>query len=161
MSARSASARPTSAQYGGRLSDRAATSALATGEGGCWRQALTDPVIWALVGVGLALRLLVWATMPEHGFVSDETEYYAAARVLADGRGFSYYDAAPWLRPPGYILMLAAPFRLFGPTIAPVQTSSGPSASPFASAALKPRIVRVSEPVSRTSVTPFATQSGP
>jgi 4-amino-4-deoxy-L-arabinose transferase-like glycosyltransferase len=103
------------------LPGRTAGSERPSGEGGCWRLALTDPAVWALVGAGLALRLVVWALLPERGFVSDETEYYAAARVLADGRGFSYYDAAPWLRPPGYILMLAASFRLFGPTIAPVQ----------------------------------------
>lgn len=73
-----------------------------------------DPVVWLLVLVGLALRLLVGVWLPEHQFVSDEAEYYAAARILADGRGFSYYEAAPWLRPPGYLLLLAAIFRLAG-----------------------------------------------
>ena len=120
MSAWPASTRPTAAHEVRRLPDRAAAEH-GPGEGGCWRQALTDPIVWALVAVGLVLRLVVWALLPDRGFVSDETEYYAAARVLADGRGFSYYDAAPWLRPPGYLLLLAASFRLLGPAVAPIQ----------------------------------------
>jgi 4-amino-4-deoxy-L-arabinose transferase-like glycosyltransferase len=82
---------------------------------------VADPVVWGLVLAGLALRLVVGALLGERGFVSDEAEYYAAARVLADGRGFSYYDAAPWLRPPGYLLFLAGCFRLFGEAPAPAR----------------------------------------
>lgn len=73
----------------------------------CARAVLTDPVIWLLVALGLALRLMVGWLLLGRPLVGDEAEYLAAARVLADGRGFSYYDAAPWLRPPAYPLLLA------------------------------------------------------
>lgn len=78
------------------------------------RRVMTDRVIWFLVALGLLLRLMALALMPAHDLISDETEYLAAARILADGRGFSYYDAAPWLRAPGYPLLLAIALRIVG-----------------------------------------------
>jgi 4-amino-4-deoxy-L-arabinose transferase-like glycosyltransferase len=88
---------------------------------GASRRLWVDPVLWGIVLGGLLVRLIVGLLLPERGFVGDEGEYDAAARVLADGRGFSYYDAAPWLRPPGYPVFLAGLFRLVGPDSEPVR----------------------------------------
>ncbi|GIV97031.1 MAG: hypothetical protein KatS3mg057_1688 [Herpetosiphonaceae bacterium] len=69
-----------------------------------------------LLGVALALRLLVWQVLPYRGFISDEAEYLGAAIWLAEGRGFSFFDAWIWTRPPLYVLFLAIHVLFFGPT---------------------------------------------
>ncbi len=66
--------------------------------------------------VALALRLLVWRTLPYRDWISDEGEYWGAATWLAHGRGFAFFDGWVWSRPPLYLLFLAAQIKLFGPT---------------------------------------------
>jgi hypothetical protein len=73
-----------------------------------WR----DPVIWALVILGLAIRVVYNLALHPGGdltstFIIDEREYFGAAHMLAEGRGFSFFDAATWVRPPLYVMMLA------------------------------------------------------
>ncbi|MBN1484083.1 MAG: glycosyltransferase family 39 protein [Chloroflexia bacterium] len=71
--------------------------------------------------LALALRLtLLWLLQREQ-LVSDEPEFMGAAYWLAHGRGFSFYQQWPWLRPPLYLLWLAPFMRLFGPTLAPIR----------------------------------------
>lgn len=71
--------------------------------------------------VALALRLALWWILPRNYLVSDEPEYLAAAGELARGRGFSFYDEWPWLRPPLYLLFLAPFIRLFGLNLPPIR----------------------------------------
>lgn len=80
-----------------------------------WSVTLRDRWLWMALGCGALLRLAAhyWGTHP--GLQGDEREYYAAAAVLADGRGLSFVDQALWVRPPVYILLLGGLFRLFGP----------------------------------------------
>lgn len=81
-----------------------------------WSAALFDRWLWVALSCGALLRLAAhfWGT--HRGLQGDEREYYAAAAVLADGRGLSFIDGALWVRPPVYILLLSGLFRLFGPT---------------------------------------------
>jgi 4-amino-4-deoxy-L-arabinose transferase-like glycosyltransferase len=77
---------------------------------------LTDSVIWVIVLGALAFRILYNLALhsdghPPTSFVIDEREYFGAAHVLAEGRGFSFFDTALWVRPPLYVLFLA----LFSP----------------------------------------------
>lgn len=74
-----------------------------------------------VLAVALALRLALWAALPRENLVSDEPEYLAAASWLAQGRGFSFYDGWPWLRPPLYLLFLAPLLRSFGLDLAPIR----------------------------------------
>ncbi len=71
----------------------------------------------AILGLGLLVRLYVLAVAPWKGFVIDEAEYYQIASILADGRGWMFYDAATWVRPPFYIMFLAGIFKFFGPNL--------------------------------------------
>jgi hypothetical protein len=73
-----------------------------------WR----DPVVWALVALGLALRVAYNLALHPAGdltstFVIDEREYFGAAHMLAEGRGFYFFDTATWVRPPLYVMLLA------------------------------------------------------
>ncbi len=77
-------------------------------------------VDWLLLGVlslALLVRLYAWWQAPRVGFVADEAEYYSIGSMLADGRGWAFYDEAVWVRPPLYPLLLGAVFRLFGPNL--------------------------------------------
>ncbi len=81
---------------------------------------LTRRTNWALPAVltlALVVRLYVWWQVPPGGFVIDEAEYYQIASILADGRGWAFYDEATWVRPPLYVMMLASIFKLFGPNL--------------------------------------------
>jgi 4-amino-4-deoxy-L-arabinose transferase-like glycosyltransferase len=73
-----------------------------------------DWVLLAILGAGLALRLLVWLIATHRYFVIDEAEYYQISSILADGRGWQFYDGATWVRPPLFILMMAGFFKFFG-----------------------------------------------
>jgi 4-amino-4-deoxy-L-arabinose transferase-like glycosyltransferase len=84
------------------------------------RALLADPWLGAILLLALAFRILVWRIAPYTGRIGDEGEYYSAAAILADGRGFSFLDQSIWLRPPLYIVALAAFFRLFGTATGPV-----------------------------------------
>jgi 4-amino-4-deoxy-L-arabinose transferase-like glycosyltransferase len=70
--------------------------------------------VYLIIALALALRIGLWFLVPYQGFVIDEKEYFGAAAVLADGRGFSFFDTATWLRPPLYIVFLATFIRAFG-----------------------------------------------
>jgi 4-amino-4-deoxy-L-arabinose transferase-like glycosyltransferase len=70
--------------------------------------------IVAVLALGLALRMLVRFIAPHPNFVIDEAEYYQIASILADGRGWQFYEEATWIRPPLYLIMLAGSFKLFG-----------------------------------------------
>jgi hypothetical protein len=72
------------------------------------------------LAIGLALRLLLWGRIPRTGLISDEGEYFSAADWLAHGRGFNWYLGYLWTRAPLYPLLVAAHFRLFGDTPAPI-----------------------------------------
>lgn len=86
------------------------------------RSLLGDRALWAILGVALGLRLAVVWLAPKAELLGDEREYYSAAAILADGRGFSFFDESLWVRPPLYVALLAGLFRLFGPGPAPVWT---------------------------------------
>lgn len=75
---------------------------------------------WVLLGIlslALLVRLYAWWQAPRQGFVIDEAEYYQIASILADGRGWTFYDASTWVRPPVYVMLLAGIFRFFGPNL--------------------------------------------
>ena len=84
------------------------------------RALLADPWLAAILLLALAVRILVWRIAPHIERIGDEGEYYSAAAILADGRGFSFLDQSIWLRPPLYIVALAAFFRLFGTATEPI-----------------------------------------
>jgi 4-amino-4-deoxy-L-arabinose transferase-like glycosyltransferase len=84
------------------------------------RALLADPWLAAILLLALAVRILVWRIAPYTERIGDEGEYYSAAAILADGRGFSFLDQSIWLRPPLYIVALAAFFRVFGTVTEPV-----------------------------------------
>jgi 4-amino-4-deoxy-L-arabinose transferase-like glycosyltransferase len=73
-------------------------------------------VACGLAGIGLAARIAAGLFLPHHAWVSDELEYLGAAKMAAAGFGMGFYDTAPWLRPPGYILFLTLILRLAGTT---------------------------------------------
>lgn len=80
-----------------------------------WR----DPVIWALVALGLAIRVVYNLALHPGGdltstFIIDEREYFGAAHMLAEGRGFSFFDTATWVRPPLYVMLLAGVVSVAG-----------------------------------------------
>lgn len=80
---------------------------------------LRDPIIWAIVISALLLRIGYNLALhadghPLSSFVIDEREYFGAAHVLAEGRGFTFFDTALWIRPPLYVLFLALPLGIFG-----------------------------------------------
>ncbi len=57
---------------------------------------------------------------PPWSFIIDEREYFAAAHVLAEGRGFSFFDTALWVRPPLYVALLGAIMLVAGTGYLPV-----------------------------------------
>jgi 4-amino-4-deoxy-L-arabinose transferase-like glycosyltransferase len=80
-----------------------------------WR----DLFIWLIVAAAFALRIGYNLALHPDGhpitsFVIDEREYFSAAHMLAEGRGFSYFDTALWVRPPLYVTALAGVMRLAG-----------------------------------------------
>ncbi|HEX5502673.1 MAG TPA: glycosyltransferase family 39 protein [Thermomicrobiales bacterium] len=79
-----------------------------------------DPWLWPILAAALALRLAVWWLAPHAGWLGDEREYYSAAAILADGRGFAFIDQSLWVRPPLYVVLLGGLFRVFGPGRTPV-----------------------------------------
>ncbi len=78
------------------------------------RQLLADRWLAGILLLALVVRLLVWWLAPYGDWIGDEREYYSAAMILADGRGFTFFDQSIWLRPPLYIAGLAVLLRLFG-----------------------------------------------
>ena len=86
-----------------------------------WR----DPLVWGVVVLALVLRIAYNVILhadghPPGSFVIDEREYFGAAHMLAEGRGFSFYDTALWVRPPLYVALLAGLFSLAGDAYVPV-----------------------------------------
>ncbi|HET9495323.1 MAG TPA: glycosyltransferase family 39 protein [Chloroflexia bacterium] len=86
---------------------------------------LRDVVVWAAVLLALAIRIGYNLALHPDGhppaqFVIDEREYFGAAHVLAEGRGFTFFDTALWVRPPLFVAALAALYRLFGTGYLPV-----------------------------------------
>lgn len=72
-----------------------------------------DPILWAILALALALRIGYNLALhpdghPPSSFIIDEREYFGAAHVLGEGRGFSFFDTALWLRPPLYVAFLSA-----------------------------------------------------
>lgn len=67
--------------------------------------------------MALLVRLYALVFAPRYGFVIDEAEYYQIASILSDGRGWMFYDAATWVRPPLYLIFLAGIFKFFGPNL--------------------------------------------
>jgi 4-amino-4-deoxy-L-arabinose transferase-like glycosyltransferase len=84
-----------------------------------WLATLVTATFLIRVGYNLALHP---DGHPPWAFVIDEREYFAAAHVLAEGRGFSFFDTALWVRPPVYVLLLAAVMRVAGTDYLPVLT---------------------------------------
>jgi 4-amino-4-deoxy-L-arabinose transferase-like glycosyltransferase len=78
------------------------------------RQGRPDWLLIGILGLALLVRLYAWWQAPRQGFVIDEAEYYQIGSILADGRGWAFYDTATWVRPPLYVLMLGGIFRWFG-----------------------------------------------
>lgn len=72
------------------------------------------PAALAIAGAGLAARIVAGSFLPHASWVSDELEYLGAAKMAAAGFGLGFYEEAPWLRPPGYIALVGAIFRLTG-----------------------------------------------
>jgi 4-amino-4-deoxy-L-arabinose transferase-like glycosyltransferase len=77
-------------------------------------------VLLAIVFIGLVLRLaaIVWFTPP---MFSDDIEYVALGRSLANGEGYLLDGQPTAHRPPGYPLFLAASFKIFGDSFVPVR----------------------------------------
>lgn len=88
------------------------------------RGVLRDPVIWLLVLSAFALRLIYNLALHSDdftaGFVIDEREYFGAAHMLVEGRGFSFFDTALWVRPPLYVTLLAGVLRIGGDSYLPL-----------------------------------------
>ena len=76
-----------------------------------------DWVLFGILGLALLVRLYAWWQAPRQGFVIDEAEYYQISSILADGRGWAFYDASTWVRPPLYVMLLGGVFRFFGPNL--------------------------------------------
>jgi 4-amino-4-deoxy-L-arabinose transferase-like glycosyltransferase len=84
-----------------------------------------DRLVWLFLAVALLVRIFYNLALhgdghPPASFVIDEREYFGAAHVLAEGRGFSFFDTALWVRPPLYVLLLAPPVGIFGANTVPV-----------------------------------------
>src|SRR5207237_1276196 len=88
------------------------------------RPVTRDWVIWVIVALALLMRIRYNLSLHEDGhplssFVIDEREYFGAAHMLAEGRGFSFFDTSLWVRPPLYVVFLSALIRLFGSSTLP------------------------------------------
>jgi 4-amino-4-deoxy-L-arabinose transferase-like glycosyltransferase len=102
------------------VADHNAQAALTRESALYWR----DPMIWAVVVLALLIRVAYNLALHANGhpptsFVIDEHEYFGAAHMLVEGRGFSFYDTALWVRPPLYVTSLAAVFALAGDSYLP------------------------------------------
>jgi 4-amino-4-deoxy-L-arabinose transferase-like glycosyltransferase len=80
---------------------------------------LRDSVLWIVILLTFGLRIAYNLALHSDGhppstFVIDESEYYGAAHMLAEGRGFSFFDTALWVRPPLYVTLLAAVMLVAG-----------------------------------------------
>lgn len=80
-----------------------------------WR----DPTVWLLTLGALLLRILYNLALypdghPSVSFVIDEREYFGAAYMFAEGRGFSFYDTFVWVRPSLYTALLGGILRASG-----------------------------------------------
>lgn len=84
------------------------------------RHGASWPALLVALLAGIALRWLLWDSLPRNGFVSDEGEYLSAASWLAQGRGFAWYLHYLWTRAPLYPLFVAVHLRLFGDALEPV-----------------------------------------
>lgn len=87
-----------------------------------------DPLIWVFIVAALLFRVAYNLALHPGGhtstdFVIDEREYFGAAHMLAEGRGFSFFDTALWVRPPLYVVFLAAIIKLLGTDYLPVLIS--------------------------------------
>src|SRR5439155_6673515 len=90
-----------------------------------WR----DLFIWLIVAAAFAVRIAYNLALHSDGhpttslelskFIIDEREYFGAAHMLAEGRGFSFFDTSLWVRPPLYVVFLSALIRLFGSSTLP------------------------------------------
>ena len=82
-----------------------------------WREALRIPrAAWLVALALLALRALalVATTAPDRPLNGDEPNYHVVAHHIAAGDGI-VRDGKPWvLRPPGWPLLLAGAYTLFG-----------------------------------------------
>ena len=72
----------------------------------------SDPVLWGIILFALLFRIGYNLALHAGGhgpasFVIDEREYFGAAHVLVEGRGFSFFDTALWVRAPLYVIFLA------------------------------------------------------
>jgi len=76
-----------------------------------------DWPLLAILGLATGLRLLIWLFIPHPHYIIDEAEYYQISSIVADGRGWMFYDDATWVRPPLYILLIAGIFKFFGPNL--------------------------------------------
>lgn len=88
--------------------------------GNYWR----DPILWLLVVLAFVVRVAYNLALhpdghPPSHFVIDETEYFGAAHMLAEGRGFSFFDTSLWVRPPLYVSSLACVMSVGGDSYVP------------------------------------------
>jgi tetratricopeptide (TPR) repeat protein len=70
--------------------------------------------LFAIMLVGLLLRLWLWWRIPIHQPANDEVEYLQVARDLLAGHGWVFYEQYHWLRAPLYPLFLAGSLLLAG-----------------------------------------------
>ncbi|HYO48211.1 MAG TPA: hypothetical protein VEW94_00050 [Chloroflexia bacterium] len=80
-----------------------------------WR----DPMIWGMVAAAFLVRVLYNLALHPSGdtfspFIIDEREYFGAAYMFAEGRGFTFFDTAMWVRPPLYVALLGTIFEIAG-----------------------------------------------
>ncbi len=85
----------------------------------------TDPLIWFLLLLAVIIRIVYNLALKQdpldwYSFVIDEREYFGAAHMFAEGRGFSFFDTALWVRPPLYVVLLGILLRLGQDTYLPV-----------------------------------------
>jgi 4-amino-4-deoxy-L-arabinose transferase-like glycosyltransferase len=102
------------------VTDRDAQVALIRERALYWR----DPLIWVVVALAVLIRIIYNLALhsdghPPGSFVIDENEYFGAAHMLVEGRGFSFYDTALWVRPPLYVASLCAIFSMAGDAYLP------------------------------------------
>ncbi|HUP27879.1 MAG TPA: hypothetical protein VM409_05540 [Chloroflexia bacterium] len=87
---------------------------------------LRDPFLWLallagfLLRVGYNLALHGGGSLDTGSFIIDEREYFGAAHMLAEGRGFAFFDSSLWVRPPLFVALLAATLRGFGSSGVPI-----------------------------------------
>jgi 4-amino-4-deoxy-L-arabinose transferase-like glycosyltransferase len=82
-------------------------------------------VIWGIVAAAFLVRVLYNLALHPGGdtfspFIIDEREYFGAAHMFAEGRGFTFFDTAMWVRPPLYVALLGILFKFAGSSYFPV-----------------------------------------